>query len=231
MVLELVGCNNLRSSKPTLDRVIPPWLVNLHIPTMSPHANGKRKNKLTADWQQEMVLFVAECIKFYFTAFNDSNVVIPWFTASIADKMSWDTSPKTGLFHVLLTSKRRKYSFPPPIPSVQCCSLVLATNRKQQTPQLWMEGTGVGCGFFCSPKLPYLSTMSQHFCRRLLLHPKILSLPPIRQAGNRTENRPSLGVFIQISFSKTKGPKRFEKFPDQFRFLGNCRPTPLISQH
>ena len=29
-----------------------------------------------------------------------------------------------------------------------------------------MEGTGEGCGFFCSPKLPYLSTMSQQFCRR-----------------------------------------------------------------
>ena len=26
-----------------------------------------------------------------------------------------------------------------------------------------MEGTGEGCGFFCSPKSPYLSTMSQQF--------------------------------------------------------------------
>ena len=50
---------------------------------------------------------------------------------------------------------------------MQCCALVLATYRKQQIPQLWMEGTGEGCGFFCSPKLPYLSTMSQQFCRRL----------------------------------------------------------------
>ena len=30
-----------------------------------------------------------------------------------------------------------------------------------------MEGIGEGCGFLCSPKLPYLSTMSQQFCRRL----------------------------------------------------------------
>ena len=30
-----------------------------------------------------------------------------------------------------------------------------------------MEETGEGCGFFCSPKLPYLSTMSQQFCLRL----------------------------------------------------------------
>ena len=47
------------------------------------------------------------------------------------------------------------------------CATVHATYRKQQTPQLWMEGTGEWCGFFCSPKLPYLSTMSQQFCRRL----------------------------------------------------------------
>ena len=55
--------------------------------------------------------------------------------------------------------KRRKYSFSSPIPSIQCCADVRATYRKQQTPQLWMEGTGEGRGFFCSPKLPYLSTM------------------------------------------------------------------------
>ena len=53
---------------------------------------------------------------------------------------------------------------------MQCCALVLAAYRKQQTPQLWMEGTGEGCGFFCSPKLPYLRTMSQQFCRRLKDH-------------------------------------------------------------
>ena len=63
--------------------------------------------------------------------------------------------------------KRRKYSFSSPIPSIQCCADVRATHRKQQTPQLWMEGTGEGRGFFFSPKLPYLSTMSQQFCRWL----------------------------------------------------------------
>ena len=30
-----------------------------------------------------------------------------------------------------------------------------------------MEGTREGRGFFCSPKLPYLSAMSQQFCHRL----------------------------------------------------------------
>ena len=33
-----------------------------------------------------------------------------------------------------------------------------------------MEGSGEGCGFFSSVKLPYLSTMSQQFCRRLLVN-------------------------------------------------------------
>ena len=63
--------------------------------------------------------------------------------------------------------KRRKYSFFSPIPSMQCCADVRATYRKQQTPQLWTERAGNGCGFFCSLKLPYFSRMSQQFCRQL----------------------------------------------------------------
>ena len=65
--------------------------------------------------------------------------------------------------------KRGKCSFSSPIPSMQCCATVRATFRKQQTQQLWMEGTREGCGFLCSLKLPYLSTTSRHFCRRLKL--------------------------------------------------------------
>ena len=65
--------------------------------------------------------------------------------------------------------KRGKYSLSSPIPSMQCCAAVQATLRKQQTPQLWMEGTGDRCAWFlCSLKLPYLSTISQQFCRRLI---------------------------------------------------------------
>ena len=30
-----------------------------------------------------------------------------------------------------------------------------------------MEGTGEGCRFFCSQKLPYLGAMSQQFCHQL----------------------------------------------------------------
>ena len=80
--------------------------------------------------------------------------------------MSWDTSPTTGLFYVLLTSKGGNIAFLPQC-NVQCCAHVLAIYRKQQTPQLWPKGTREGCGFFCSPKLPYLSSMSQQFCRLL----------------------------------------------------------------
>ena len=45
--------------------------------------------------------------------------------------------------------KRGKDSVSFPIPSMQCCATVRATFRKQETSQLWMEGTGEGCGFLC----------------------------------------------------------------------------------
>ena len=59
--------------------------------------------------------------------------------------------------------KRGKYSFSSLIPSMQCCVTVRATIRKQQTPQLWMEGTGKECKFLCSLKLPYLNFVAN--CR------------------------------------------------------------------
>ena len=62
--------------------------------------------------------------------------------------MSWDTSPYTGLFVCYTDFKKRKYSFYSPIPSMQCCADVWTTYRKQQTPQLWMEGQGRGVDFF-----------------------------------------------------------------------------------
>ena len=71
---------------------------------------------------------------------------------------------------------------------MQCCALVLATCRKHQTPQLWMEGTGEGCGFFCSPKLPYLRTMSQQFCRRLQVFNRRLKLSAV---VTETRNQPT----------------------------------------
>ena len=75
--------------------------------------------------------------------------------------------PKLGFFYVLLTSKGGNIAFLPHPLRAMLCPCSVATYRKQHTPQLWMEGTGEGCRFFCSPKLPYLSTMSQQFFRRL----------------------------------------------------------------
>ena len=46
-----------------------------------------------------------------------------------------------------------------------------------------MEGTGEGCGFFCSLKSPYLSTMSQQFCRRLSESQKLEIGQEVRVAG------------------------------------------------
>ena len=57
-----------------------------------------------------------------------------------------------------------------------------------------MEGTGEGCGFLCSLKLPYLSTMSQQFCRRLWApYDKLIE----GNHHNRGQERKSLSV-IQI---------------------------------
>ena len=44
-----------------------------------------------------------------------------------------------------------------------------------------MEGTGEGCGFFYSLKLPYFSTMSQKFCRLLKFQQLQQIQPPHRQ--------------------------------------------------
>ena len=40
--------------------------------------------------------------------------------------------------------RRGRDSVSSPIPSMQCCATVRATFRKQETSQLWMEGTGEG---------------------------------------------------------------------------------------
>ena len=68
--------------------------------------------------------------------------------------MSWDTLPLNWAFLRFTGFKRRKNSFSSPISSMQCSADVWATYRKQQTPQLWMEGTEEGCGLFCSWSYP-----------------------------------------------------------------------------
>ena len=75
-----------------------------------------------------------------------------WWTtlsnSTIADKMSWDTSPKTGLFYVLLTSKGGKYSFSSPVPFMQCCADVRATYRKRKHPNFECRRPGRGADSF-----------------------------------------------------------------------------------
>ena len=70
--------------------------------------------------------------------------------AKISHKISWDTLPKRCflMFYWLQMEKIKIFH---PHPSFQCCDTVWATyNNTQQTPQLWMEGTGKGCGFLFS---------------------------------------------------------------------------------
>ena len=78
--------------------------------------------------------------------------------AKLQSATKWVESllPK-GAFWRFPDVKRGIYSFSSPIPFMQCCATVRATYRKQYTPQLSMEGTGEGCWFFCSLKLPCLS--------------------------------------------------------------------------
>ena len=86
-----------------------------------------------------------------------SNLLKP--TIKLVTKWVETLRPKLGFFTIYKLQN----------PSMQCCADVRATYRKQPTPQLWKEGTGEGQRFFCSLKLPYLSTMSQQFWRRLQL--------------------------------------------------------------
>ena len=77
---------------------------------------------------------------------------------------SVETLRPIGVSDVLLTSKGGKKLFlPHPLHVILCrCSSYLQKTTNNPT----LNG-GEGCGFFCSLKLPYLSTMSRLFCRRL----------------------------------------------------------------
>ena len=85
---------------------------------------------------------------------------------------------------------------------MQCCADVQATYRKQQTPQLWMEGTGEGCRFFCSLKLPYFSWMSQQFCWRLSESQKWPYIPKklIQLISSCWDVRPLVAFYLQFDF-------------------------------
>ena len=82
--------------------------------------------------------------------------------------------------------EREKDSFSSPIPSMQCCATVRATFRKQETSQLWMEGTGEGCGFLCFWSYPIWVQCLNNFVADCL---------------NRKSGHTSLRKLIKLMFS------------------------------
>ena len=86
------------------------------------------------------------------TCANRTTVRRFWFRQS-ATKWVETLRPK-WTFWRFPDFKRGKDSVSSPIPSMQCCATVRATFRKQETSQLWMEGTGEGCGFLCFRSYP-----------------------------------------------------------------------------
>ena len=59
-----------------------------------------------------------------------------------------------GLFDVFRTSKGEKITFPPPSPPCNVVPLFELPLENKNTSQLWMEGTGEGCGFLSSRSYP-----------------------------------------------------------------------------
>ena len=85
--------------------------------------------------------------------------------------------------------KRKKYSFPSPHPLHAILMFELPTEHNKHPNFEWGGGggrTGEGCRLFCSLKLPYLSTMSQKFCRRLQSEKSNISLTTSRSLSVMT---------------------------------------------
>ena len=78
-----------------------------------------------------------------------------WLLTGLQSATKWvETLRPKWTFWRFPDFKRGKDSVSSPIPSMQCCATVRATFRKQETSQLWMEGTGEGCGFLCFRSYP-----------------------------------------------------------------------------
>ena len=71
-----------------------------------------------------------------------------------------------GLFDVFRTSKGEKVAFPPPSPPCNVVPLFELPLENKKHPNL-NGGDRGGVWILTFQKLPYLSTMSQQFCRRL----------------------------------------------------------------
>ena len=89
----------------------------------------------------------------------------------------------------------------------------------QQTPQLWTEGRGEGCRFFCSPKLPYLSTMSQQLCRPLYKANVREYLPGFMKTWLEGVSK---GPMLSVSLVP-------RLWPSPHRTMGDCLHLPLNS--
>ena len=123
---------------------------------------------------------------------------------TINDKISWDTLPENGF----LTFYQLKLVFPHPLVSMQCCAAVPATCREQQTPQLWMEGRGEGCGqqFFFSTlkkgvpsvKVTDIKIMWLTFFQDQILCPLNGGIPWIEVPNRRYSMHCNIYYFVQI---------------------------------
>ena len=74
-----------------------------------------------------------------------------WWTTSnstIGNKMSSDTSPKTGLFYILLTSKGGNIDFTPPSPPCNVVPMFELPTKNNKHPNFEWRGQGTGVDFF-----------------------------------------------------------------------------------
>lgn len=94
----------------------------------------------------------------------------------------------------------------------------ISTYTKQQTPHLWIEGTGEGCGFSSSLKLPSWVQMSQQFCRRLrvLMYVKTWKNVVHVEKGDKFF-KPKLPSLIWLKHFC--GPESHESFIGPFNWL------------
>ena len=78
-----------------------------------------------------------------------------------------------GLFDVFRTSKGEKITFPPPSPPCNVVPLFELPLENKKHPNFEWRGQRRGV-ILMFLKLPYLSTMSQQFCRRLYIFKTII---------------------------------------------------------
>ena len=86
---------------------------------------------------------------------------------------------------------------------MQCCADVRATYRKQQTSQLWTEGTGNRRGFFCSLKLPHLSCHRLSESQEWRYIPKKINSTHFFMLGRKTPGGFLSSVWLHHAYYRT----------------------------